>query len=54
MARTTGRYRITSTMGEQVHAFVPDPLPPAYPPLELHGPAEELHAGALAGFPALP
>ena len=53
MARTTGRYRITSTMGEQVRAFVPDPLPPADPPLALHGPAEELHAGALAALSRL-
>jgi len=53
MARTTGRYRITSTMGEQVHAFVPDPLPPANPPLALHGPATELHAGALAALSRL-
>ena len=53
MARTTGRYRITSTMGEQVRAFVPDPLPPANPPLALHGPATQLHAGALAALSRL-
>ena len=53
MARNTGRYRITSTMGEQVRAFVPDPLPPANPPLALHGPATELHAGALAALSRL-
>ena len=53
MARQTGRYRITSTMGEQVRAFVPDPLPPANPPLALRGPAGELHAGALAALSRL-
>ena len=53
MARTTGRYRITSTMGEQVHAFVPDPLPPANPPLALSGPVVELHADALAALSRL-
>ena len=45
------RFRI---MGEQVHAFVPDPLPPANPPLAMRGPAGELHAGALAALPVLP
>lgn len=36
-----------------MHAFVPDPLPPANPPLALHGPATELHAGALAALSRL-
>ena len=40
-------------MGEQVRAFVPDPLPPANPPLALRGPAGELHAGALAALSRL-
>ena len=53
MARTTGRYRIVRTMGEEVRAFVPDPLPPADPPLAMHGPAGELHAGALAALSRL-
>ena len=53
MARNTGRYRITRTMGEDVRAFVPDPLPPANPPLAMHGPALELHAGALAALSRL-
>ena len=43
MARQTGRYRITSTMGEQVRAFVPNPLPPSVRV------ARELHA--LVGHP---
>jgi len=33
MARTTGTYAITTTLGESVRAFVPYPLPPADPPL---------------------
>ena len=48
MARQTGRYRITRTAGERVHAFVPYPLPPARPPLVMDGPSRELHAAALA------
>ena len=40
-------------MGEQVRAFVPDPLPPANPPLAMRGPAGELHAGALAALSRL-
>ena len=53
MARNTGRYGITRTMGEDVRAFVPDPLTPANPPLAMHGPALELHAGALAALSRL-
>ena len=33
MPRTTGRYAVTTTLGEAVQAFVPHPLPPANPPL---------------------
>jgi len=33
--RNTGRYQTTSVAGEEVSAFVPFPLPPADPPLEL-------------------
>ena len=40
-------------MGEQVRAFVPDPLPPANPPLAMRGPVGELHAGALAALSRL-
>jgi Fic family protein len=32
----TGRYEVTTTAGEPVHAFVPSPLPPQ-PPLDLSG-----------------
>ena len=30
MSRTTGKYLISSTSGEEVRAFVPDPLPPRH------------------------
>jgi len=35
MARVTGRYERTAVAGEEVRAFVPQPLPPADPPLSL-------------------
>lgn len=35
MSRTTGRYEVTVAGGESVRAFVPDPLPPTNPPLDL-------------------
>lgn len=37
----TGRYEVTTTAGERVEAFVPDPLPPQ-PPLGLSGPLQAL------------
>ena len=46
MVRRTGRYLLTSTLGEEVRAFVPDPLPPADPPLAIDGPTAELHTAA--------
>jgi Fic family protein len=36
--RRTGRYERTTVGGEEVAAFIPDPLPPADPPIEM-GPA---------------
>jgi Fic family protein len=35
--RITGHYELSTTAGEAVNAFVPVPLPPAAPPLELSG-----------------
>jgi hypothetical protein len=32
--RSTGTYAISTTLGESVKAFVPNPLPPAKPVLE--------------------
>ena len=42
MARITGRYDRKTVGEEQVAAFLPHPLPPADPPLELDGRAREL------------
>ena len=53
MPRQTGRYRITSTAGEQVRAFVPFPLPPGDPPLVMDAAAAKLHADALAALSRL-
>ena len=53
MARQTGQYRIISTHGEEVRAFVPFPLPPADPRLELDGPTTELHTAALSALSRL-
>ncbi len=53
MDRQTGRYRITSTLGEQARAFVPHPLPPVDPPLVIDGLTAELHAGAQAALSRL-
>jgi Fic family protein len=43
--RVTGRYETTSVAGEEVRAFVPLPLPPIDPPLELNS---ELRDGVRA------
>ncbi len=53
MARQTGTFRISSTHGEEVRAFVPYPLPPCEPPLVLEGGLAELHAGALSALDRL-
>ncbi len=53
MPRQTGRYRITTTLGEQVRAFAPYPLPPADPPLAMDAAATKLHADALAALSRL-
>ncbi len=37
MARTTGRYERSTLAGESVEAFIPQPLPPTDPPLDLGG-----------------
>ncbi len=53
MPRETGRYRVTSTLGEKIRAFVPYPLPPTDPPLGMDASTVELHAGALAALSRL-
>jgi Fic family protein len=37
MRRETGTYRIANIGGEEIRAFIPHPLPPAKPPLDLDG-----------------
>ena len=39
--RVTGSYETTAVAGEEVQAFVPFPLPPAGPALELDEPMQE-------------
>ena len=46
MNRRTGHYRVSGTLGEEVRAFVPYPLPPADPPLAIDGHTAERHADA--------
>ena len=50
MPRQTGTYRISTSHGETVRAFVPHPLPPADPPLVIEGVLAELHDAALAAI----
>lgn len=46
MGRTSGRYERTGVAGEEVRAFVPEPLPPANPPLRLDRELAALHDAA--------
>ena len=48
MSRKTGTYRTTNAGGEKVRAFVPHPLPPSRPKLELNESLATLHADAVA------
>ncbi len=48
MARSTGTYVTTTTLGEAVRAFVPHPLPPADPPLATESFDEPNRAAELA------
>ncbi|MDE3256415.1 MAG: Fic family protein [Gemmatimonadota bacterium] len=53
MPRVTGQYRIVSTLGEEVRAFVPFPLPPGDPPLTFDGRTIGLHDAADAALARL-
>jgi len=46
MPRIAGRYERTVVGGEEVAAFVPEPLPPSGPPLSLDADTTELHRRA--------
>jgi Fic family protein len=46
--RTTGTYVTVTTLGEAVKAFVPRPLPPSRPPLEVTAILEHNHRAQLA------
>ena len=50
MARRTGEYRVTRSHGEEVRAFVPHPLPPVKPPLEIDKSMDLLHTNALTAL----
>jgi Fic family protein len=50
--RESGRYEVVSAGGENVRAFVPQPLPPV-PALEMDGPMRELLRGAETGLARL-
>ena len=50
MNRVTGDYRISSTGGETVRAFVPHPLPPRKPPLEMDSKMTERLSAATAAL----
>jgi len=52
MERQTGRYQITTTLGEEVRAYIPFPLPPE-PPLEFDLELHELLGEANRGLGAL-
>ena len=53
MPRQTGTYITTTTGGESVRAFLPHPLPPAEPPLELSDDIVRSHANALTALAQL-
>jgi len=53
MARTVGIYEKTSTAGETVNAFVPAPLPPSNPPLDMNAELTGLLQCAEAGISRL-
>ena len=53
MKRTTGQYRVSSTAGESVRAFVPFPLPPRDPVLLVTEESRTLHGDALGAISRL-
>ena len=53
MPRTTGTYRPSSTAGQTAEAFIPFPLPPRDPPLDLGPEIAGLHTDALTALARL-
>ena len=53
MARVTGTYRTTLVGGENVQAFIPNPLPPKDPILVIKGDLARLHTEALSAIEKL-
>jgi len=53
MPRTTGTYRSSTVAGETVRAFVPAPLPPARPALQVEGPIDTACARAMTAISRL-
>ncbi len=53
MSRKTGTYRTTTVGGEKVRAFIPHPLPPSHPGLDLDEALTGLHADAVAAISRL-
>lgn len=53
MKRTTGRYEKTTVAGEEVRAFIPHPLPPARPALQMDPQMAESLRGAEAALTRL-
>ncbi|MFN3194023.1 MAG: Fic family protein [Aureliella sp.] len=53
MTRTTGKFKVSNTSGEQVRAFVPYPLPPKRPVLQLEAQHQELLLQAEASIQQL-
>jgi len=50
MTRVTGTFRTTVFGEESVRAFLPHPLPPKKPPLQLEGQLAQLHGDAVASL----
>ncbi len=50
MNHTMGTYRETTAGGETVRAFIPDPLPPSDPPLDIDEDLAEMHTAAVAAL----
>lgn len=53
ISRQTGSYQVTTTHDEEVRAFVPFPLPPSDPPLDVAGTMSALHEAALTSLARL-